>query len=620
MNKRTRHCWQHPHPVNQDRHRDVVPPAQDHPLSWHTAQQWHGQASMVDHLLPVDENFSSPKCRVGYLGDRLVSRQAYHMLPSPPSEDDSDASSLCSCASPDSQALCSCYSSGPGAEGQDNILDFLLSQATLGSGGSGNIGTSSGPVTWEAWRRAPAPVKGSISASQSFLSVTPMMFQGPSSPLWRRLKSFWRRTWSWGSRRLQRATIRMWRSVVSSQLGHTGAISILGLVGESAVLPSQVVPMRVTLRPRWGACTRWPHPLAAADSTCAGEAGIGTEPSSPGQAPESVKVAQLLVNIQGQTFALLPQVVPSSNLNVPSKFVRIAPVPIAAKPIGSGPLGPGPTGLLMGQKFPKNPAAELIKMHKCTFPGCSKMYTKSSHLKAHLRRHTGEKPFACTWPGCGWRFSRSDELSRHRRSHSGVKPYQCPVCEKKFARSDHLSKHIKVHRFPRSSRSVQRCDNVANPAAWVGMSRGGLAWEAGTQSPPPAAFPGETQPLTQEAGLCAFAPSCLPAPLSQASAAVSGGLALLPLGSLLGPGPALYCREDEMCSFEMSVPTGSHTGEKIGSHTAPPPGWLLGFAYSSIPEGQECSLLFSTQIQPYPSLTYGKPLQARPGPWESLLL
>lgn len=183
------------------------------------------------------------------------------------------------------------------------------------------------------------------------------------------------------------------------------------------------------------------------------EAGAG--PGSPGQAPESVKVAQLLVNIQGQTFALLPQVVPSSSLNLPSKFVRIAPVPIAAKPIGSGSLGPGPAGLLVGQKFPKNPAAELLKMHKCTFPGCSKMYTKSSHLKAHLRRHTGEKPFACTWPGCGWRFSRSDELSRHRRSHSGVKPYQCPVCEKKFARSDHLSKHIKVHRFPRSSRAVR---------------------------------------------------------------------------------------------------------------------------------------------------------------------
>lgn len=72
------------------------------------------------------------------------------------------------------------------------------------------------------------------------------------------------------------------------------------------------------------------------------------------------------------------------------------------------------------------------------------------------------EPKATNWwlvflppPPSAFRFSRSDELSRHRRSHSGVKPYQCPVCEKKFARSDHLSKHVKVHRFPRSNRSMR---------------------------------------------------------------------------------------------------------------------------------------------------------------------
>ena len=89
----------------------------------------------------------------------------------------------------------------------------------------------------------------------------------------------------------------------------------------------------------------------------------------------------------------------------------------------------------------KKNADNVIKSHKCN--QCNYASSYKSHLRNHLKTHSGEKSNKCNQ--CDFASFYARALRTHLKTHSGEKSNTCNQCNFASAQAGDLRRHLKTH-------------------------------------------------------------------------------------------------------------------------------------------------------------------------------
>ena len=110
----------------------------------------------------------------------------------------------------------------------------------------------------------------------------------------------------------------------------------------------------------------------------------------------------------------------------------------AAAAAGNAPMG------VINQAPQQNgdgaPVPEPERPYPCEV--CGRKFIRSTHLRRHMRIHTGEKPFACHI--CGRRYARGDYLRAHIQAHRRDKIHKCKHCGDVFRDLTRFADHCRL--------------------------------------------------------------------------------------------------------------------------------------------------------------------------------